>query len=725
MRRKTNISQLLCLSLVLSLTGCSNTAVNQSSATNITLIEPVNAVSNYEEAVYRNLYDAKVYAGTIVPYVEEYSAEDGMQFDHYGAYPGEAVKKGRALICSDQTAIDQQMEDMETLIENTDEAYEEYKTDIAESLKESEAAYGNLKYCVEAYEKVRPEELVDVSTVSPGDSSSDVSGEQVYNPAYSAWEEEYNKYIGPYKILCHQRDTLQLQLAQKTELYELDRAHYVNQLNQLKAKKEESAISTQMAGEVVAMNMFSPEAYINEDVAVTAVGDMNQKLLKCDYINKATVEKADDIFALIDGVRYEVEYQAIDTDEYVRLTAQGEKVYSTFRLLNAHEDVKIGDFAVLSVMNHSRLQVLTIPKTAIRKDDTGSFVYVVTEGGNTYTPIKTGMSDGVYTEVLEGLQEGDKVLADSTTKVGDKTAKVERGSFNSKFEGKGMMYYPSSNMLKNPIENGTVYFVSTDIETNQHVEKGDVIATVRVAGDSIALSRNEKKKMRLLERINDLIKLDEETHKKEIANKRKQVAELEEAIAKQKADFATTQIRADRSGVVIWMEEFEEEDILLPECNIMEIADEQTCYVLVENTNQILQYGNEVTISYTNGDNQKSSVQGRVVNLSRIGVSSGLVSEYSYILLPQDRIEDMSKPSALDQGWWSRYRYEVSGTVREMNNVLVVPKKAVSEINGRTYVNIVTKEGEKIAQSFVAGGHNSEYYWIVEGLTEGMEVCLE
>lgn len=719
MRRKTNISLLLCLSMILSLAGCADTKTEQSVTTDITLIEPVNAAANYEEPAYRNLYDAKIYAATIVPYVEEYSSEDGMQFDHYGAYPGEVVEKGRALIHSDQTAIDKQIEDMETLIENTDEAYEEYKADIAESIKSSDTTYGNLKYCVEAYEKVRPEEYVDASTVTSGDSG------QVKNPEYISWEIEYNKYIGPYRILDHSRNTLELQLAQRTELYELDRAHYVNQLNDFKKKKNEAAISTEMSGEVVAMNMFSPEDYINKDVTVTAVGDMSQKLLKCDYINKATVEKASDVYAFIDGVRYEVEYQAMETDEYVRLTAQGETVHSTFKLLNAGEEVKIGDFAVISLVNNSRTQVLTISKSAIHKDDTGNYVYVVTDAGNVYTPIKTGMSDGVYTEVLSGITENDKVLVDSTTKVGDNIAKVERSNFNSEYMGRGMMYYPSSSILKNPIENGTVYFVSTEIETNQHVEKGDVIATVRVAADSIALNRNETKKARLLERINDLEKLDAEANKKEIESKREQVAELEETIAEQKADFATTQIRADRSGVVIWMEDYDEEDILLPECNIMEIADESTCYVLVENTNQILQYGNMVTIDYTNGDNQKCSVEGKVVSLSQVGVSASMVSEYSYILLPQDKIEDMSRPSALDQGWWSRYRYDVTATVREMNNVLVVPKKAVSEINGRTYVNIVTKDGKKMAHSFIAGGYNSQYYWVVDGLTEGMEVCLE
>ena len=74
--------------------------------TDITLIEPVNATSNYEKAAYRTIYDAQIYSATVVPYIEEYSSEYGMTFDHYGAFSGDTVKKGQTLLHSDSTDID-------------------------------------------------------------------------------------------------------------------------------------------------------------------------------------------------------------------------------------------------------------------------------------------------------------------------------------------------------------------------------------------------------------------------------------------------------------------------------------------------------------------------------------------------------------------------------------------------------------------------------------------
>lgn len=137
-----------------------------------------------------------------------------------------------------------------------------------------------------------------------------------------------------------------------------------------------------------------------------AVGDLERKLLKSDYINKRTAAAAEEIYAVIDGVRYEVSYVPIESEEYTRLTTQGEEVYSTLYLEGDTEAVNIGDYVAVVVVNQKQEQALSVPAEAIHKDDTGSYVYVLAGEENVYTPVRTGMSDGVYTEILSGLREG-------------------------------------------------------------------------------------------------------------------------------------------------------------------------------------------------------------------------------------------------------------------------------------------------------------------------------
>ena len=71
--KKKRISLLLSAILILSLAGCGKEEVVSSQGTDITLIEPVNATSNYEKAAYRTIYDAQIdYAKVVTCIAEKY-----------------------------------------------------------------------------------------------------------------------------------------------------------------------------------------------------------------------------------------------------------------------------------------------------------------------------------------------------------------------------------------------------------------------------------------------------------------------------------------------------------------------------------------------------------------------------------------------------------------------------------------------------------------------------
>lgn len=712
--KKKNGNRLLILGMAILLAGCGNTAgeaVEEKDA--IELIEPVNAETGYEEAAVRNLYKANMYAATVVPYIEEYSTDKDLNFKSYGAfaaYAGDQVKKGQVLVRSDTTELDKQIEDKEKSITQMEEAFQEERDNKTDTLKAQMDQANYWKVFVDANEAKKPAEYVQDSE----------TGGQVKNPAYAAWEAECGWVVGEYRIAEHRVNTTKLEMEQRAELYELDHAYALKELEALKKSRNEEMILSGMDGTVVAM--ADPYKFAR-DVKIAAVGDLSQKLLKCDYIRSEKITRAAQVYAYINGRRYEVEYQPMDPDEYLQLSSQDEKVYSTLKLLDA-EDVNMGDFAMLAVISDYRENVITVPAEAVRKDESGTYVYLVTENGNVYTPVKTGLSDDVYTEITEGVREGDRVLYNNVQKIGSKTAKVEMGDFSTKFSERGWMTYPSYSEIVNPIENGTVYFVSSDIRSYQHVDKGDVIARVRVEPDSIALERNETKLMRMRERVADLERLDPEGNKKMIESYREQMAELEEDIARQKADFATTEIVADRSGVVMQMEKMEAERILPWKSRILPIADEKSCFVMVEDTKGLLQFGNKVEITYENDKREKCKVTGTVA-MVRVGIRISMQSDYAVIQLPEEEISNMSMTAPGDDEFWSRFRYDVEGEVRKMSNVPIVPKRAVWTSQGQTYVYVKDENGDAIARSFLAGGFNNEYYWVVDGLTEGMEVCLE
>lgn len=180
---------------------------------------------------------------------------------------------------------------------------------------------------------------------------------------------------------------------------------------------------------------------------------------------------------------------------------------------------------------------------------------------------------------------------------------------------------------------------------------------------------------------------------------------------------------AQKTGVILRMDNnLVKESIVQKNATIAVIADESSCYVQVEDANQMLQYGNMVTVEYTDAEQKPQKITCKVVTMSKVGVGRELQTDTKKILLPEEAVEDVLQ-GALAGDWWDRYRYTVLAEARTMDNVLIVPKAAVYENGGKTYVYIKDENGKVKAQFFVSGGYNDSYYWVVEGLTEGMEIC--
>ena len=56
---------------------------------------------------------------------------------------------------------------------------------------------------------------------------------------------------------------------------------------------------------------------------------------------------------------------------------------------------------------------LAVPVDAVAQVDGQSMVTVVTDSGNVPTPVETGISDGMFVEIVSGLKAGDKILANN------------------------------------------------------------------------------------------------------------------------------------------------------------------------------------------------------------------------------------------------------------------------------------------------------------------------
>lgn len=715
----------------------------------VVLIEPVGVEEGYETVLRRNLYDYKVYDGIICPYTEEQKLKRGMYIEEYSTLPGEWVKKGQTIIRGDTEELDKQIEDMRKRMAEDEESYQEYMKENEESLaklREEEKSWADV---VERWEKEKPEEYLPAGNTETGtetetNADADSASAQQPNPGYAKWAADMGYYESRYRNTMIGKEKLEAAVEQRRELYQLDLEYQKLLLKRLETQRTESNVTAEMQGYVANVQIDNMGYYMASGASMAAVVDPDRKLLKTDFVNNEEIIAAEQVFAMVDGKRYEVEHVPMDNAEYRRLAGKNGKVYSTFYLPEELEDAEMGAYVAVVVIRKSRQNALTLSKKAISSGEDGSYVYVLRDGERIYTPIKTGIQDGVYVEILSGLEEGDRVLSEETQPKAGKTQRLVMGGVSHEVSKRASFTYFQQDYIVNPIKHGNVYLEECSIMPFQPVKKGEVLVKIRVEPDGDELVRLEKALLREQERTAELRKQDEEKNAKAIKAREKTIAGLEKQIAEVKADYATTEIRASYDGIVTtlywqWSDNntLKTGDLVPPEKYFMTLVPAESNYLTVEDEDGILSYGNRAIVEYTNLEGAAKTAEGQIVSLNLRSVSADMLMKDSgmayqqenkanaLIRMPLEAMEDFVGSYLNTGGWWSESGFRVKVITRKMDNVLLIPKRAVLNYGGATYAKVMLEDGTVMYQGFVAGGSDNENYWVVEGLTEGMEVCIE
>lgn len=756
MRRKRWICLTLAGILALSLLGCGEQPKESARPEEeIELLDPVSVEVTYQEAQIRDIYDIRAYQATVAPYVEEYSTEEYKTFYYNLVMTGQKVRKGQELFRVNVDQLDEQIEKKEEYIASMEEDYQDFVKSMTKSMKQYRDEEGRWNYYVRINEENEPEEFIWVpaedaessgaeSGENPGAQAGEDSGTeaetpappqkmvQVENPAHAEWESGYNMVMGRYRIAKHAADTIQLQMDQRKALYELDLAHQQYLLERLRKERRECALASGMDGELVGMierDRYSNYYYAYAEQPIAAVADPSRKQIQCPYIPKNFIDKAIDVYALINGQRYEVDYHAISQEEYQKLLDRDKKVYTTFTLRDESVEVENSQSVVIALVNNRYKDALTVPKDSVYRDSTGQYVYLLQDKQRIYTSVEVAYSDENYAVITSGLEVGDKVAYTGERPLyGDKTVVLQKGRFFEKYTSRAQITYDSWDYLRNTIENGTVFFDEILIRENQYVKKGDVIAKVHVEPDTLELTANETRLSRLQNRLADYKKdnqgnEEEDFYLKTVKSYTEQIEDLQETIAEQKRDFSTTELRANIDCLVWSLYNAPSPgDILVPNAIIGSGVDVDYAYLPLNNDAGTLQYGQKIMLSYFDAELQSHPIVGRVANATLVSVSSFLASKTAKVVLEP---EDLAALIESIYRGTNSMQVPMEAELQVMENVVLVPAEAVHNYSGKTYVYVKDENGVVKMQNFVSGGNNREYYWVLEGLTEGMEVCLK
>ncbi len=273
-----------------------------------------------------------------------------------------------------------------------------------------------------------------------------------------------------------------------------------------------------------------------------------------------------------------------------------------------------------------------------------------------------------------------------------------------------------------------------------YVEKGDVIATVYTEVDELALNEAKTRVQRLEERYRvaeqeyteelEQLALDKhycyDEHKAWIFDVRirqrqldwdyqkvgyeNQIADAKKQLQKLTQVGSVYEITAPASGFISYNHRYPAGTELEEGAYICHLLESGEVYTSTNDQADRLHYGMQVNFNSVNGEAPAMVVNGGswllYGNLDKGNAIFKLDYDKDFSELNRDGLNNLV----------------LKGNLKEMDNVIVIPKAAVTEENGEYYVTVLKEDGSLLKTEFLPGGSNVESYWVLEGLTEGTKI---
>jgi len=187
------------------------------------------------------------------------------------------------------------------------------------------------------------------------------------------------------------------------------------QLDQAQAELDKTIITAPFDGIVAAVyiregQQLSAMTYANPAISLIDPSEIKMNGV-IDEIDVPKVKLGQEAIVILDALPDKEVKGRITFISPESTTEVGVVFYkTTITLENPDEELKDGMSATAEIIIEQHDDVLLIPNRAIRGSWENPFVEVVTDEQIEKRQISIGLSDGIYAEVLSGLEEGEEVI---------------------------------------------------------------------------------------------------------------------------------------------------------------------------------------------------------------------------------------------------------------------------------------------------------------------------
>lgn len=707
LERKKKKALVLSLLTVFLLTGCTR----ETSLQIPVLEEPASFSYDLAVAYRGDLSELALYDAWAVPEVENAVFTKGGHLSGFHADIGDEVKQGEIIAYLDGEETEEE-EALKSQKNSLQKNYEYNRQQLEYKLQIADLEYGQIKA---DYEKL-------------------------------TGREKKEKNIELVKKE-NEKSTLNLQLKQEKEQWDLDLAQMEQRLSEYETKIAENTLTAPCSGTVVYIDYPSAGKNIEAGQTVAAIAKESELYLQTEYIADTLLDGAAEIYAVIGKDRVEIQNIPYSDSEYTALKLSEGTLRSRFRLADSTYQKKLqpGTYAGIFLKHKEKENVLLIPADALTANASGTYVYVLQNGERVKRTIVTGVRTSGQVEVVSGINEGEIVSfqtrdqLDRDKEEGTITEEVKNGEYTESYSTSGLEYSILSNNAV-AMDGEQAIFSKYRVKAGDTVAKGDIIMEYRTPYDEIDIEESrllykrtadeykEEQKERK-ERLNQLKEevsarspqsvegktgrlnylMEESSYLKYCSDREAYLKELADKVKEQEAKAAIQYLYSPYDGTVQFMQPLEEGDSIAKGAGIMLVTRPESAVLIIQNISGILKYGMEVRIedklSGVNGE--KSLYTGRVTAAGNI-LKAPLSLDYAVIQL-EGREESINTDASV-----------LSADIVKVEDVPVIPSSLYiqKEKNGYVY----TVQGALIVKIPVQGRVSGEEAWIYNGLDAGETV---
>lgn len=478
------------------------------------LEEPVALNEAYRPVEYGTIGSIQVLMATAVlrDYCNYYSAN--VNISQIYVEPGDTVNAGDVLAVCDVDEAKKQLQECKAALAHENETYEisAQISDTQIKMWENQAAQqDNNEHnkmdtadgaMADAYE-INTDTSIDERAADMGEFSTEQTDKN------ESTDEDYNKQIA----------TEQENQRYDKQLHEYRVQKINEQMASYQQLVDDGTLKAAHSGLVTYTKKLtegrSAAAYEN----IVIVSDTDDLVLdiKDTAINEYKYSDYDKKYVIVDGEKYDVT-ESQYTSEVLVLSKINNRYPDVCVESREKPSLTAGQMYPVYFEKTKANQALVVGKDSIYKDGDTRYVYVKNdEGGREKRIITTGESDENYTQVTEGLKEGELVYYNSTDQVPTKYSKytVTRSDFD--IANYGVQYSRSDAGTITETCDYEGQIVSVNVKQDDTVEKGMLLYVVDTGEGKAAITEAKNE-----------IDSENESYAHKIADYDKQVKDLSE-----------------------------------------------------------------------------------------------------------------------------------------------------------------------------------------------------